>query len=313
MRESAPSALRPGNADQIAFRNALLNAGILHASSVRGVYGKGPVFVATFEALDRFVTAAGRIDDPEVLRFPAVIPAGDLVCSDYLRSFPDLVGAIHGFEGGNTEHAALLRDLADGRDGDEHFSRTDLMLLPAACYPIYPMLAASEVPPEGRLLDVLGTCFRREPSDDPARMQAFHMHEFVHVGTPGSAIAFRDDWIGRSQQMMDDLGLQVRVEVANDPFFGRAGSMLAANQREHALKYELLATVSSEAQPTAIVSCNCHVDHLTAKFGIAVAGGGEAHSACTGFGLDRIVLALFAAHGFDPSRWPSHVCKRLWP
>ena len=91
-------------------------AGILTGTGVKGVYGKGPVFVATFEALDRFVTAAGRIDDPEVLRFPAVIPAGDLVCSDYLRSFPDLAGSIHGFEGGNREHAALMRKIADGAE-----------------------------------------------------------------------------------------------------------------------------------------------------------------------------------------------------
>ena len=39
--------------------------------------------------------------------------------------------------------------------------------------------------------------------------------------------------------MMDDLGLQIVADVANDPFFGRAGSMLAASQRESALKFEL--------------------------------------------------------------------------
>ena len=174
-------------------------------------------------------------------------------------------------------------------------------------------MVSGELPPGGRLFDVLGTCFRHEPSDDPARMQAFQMHEFVHLGTPDSVLAFRDDWLGRQQQMMDDLGLQVTVEVANDPFFGRAGSMLAANQRDNGLKYELVAAVSSEEHPTAIASCNRHLDHLTAKFGISAAHGGIAHSACVGFGLERIVLALFAAHGLDSSRWPDDVCKRLWP
>jgi seryl-tRNA synthetase len=159
---------------------------------------------------------------------------------------------------------------------------------------------------------VLGTCFRREPSDDPARMQSFHMHEFVHVGTSASALACRDDWLARAQQMMGDLGLRVEPVVANDPFFGRVGSMLAANQRESALKFELVATVSSDEHPTAIVSCNCHLDHLTAPFGISSAGGGEAHSACVGFGLERIVLALFAEHGLDPDRWPRETRKRLW-
>ena len=312
MLDSAQSAARVGNEDQVAFRDALLDAGILRASGVQGIYGKGPSFVAAFEGLDRFVTAAGVVDEPEVYRFPAVFPVAHLVQSDYLRSFPDLVGAIHGFDGGNKEHAALLRDVADGADWDQHFAPTDLVMLPAACYPIYPMVSG-ELPQGGRLFDVLGTCFRHEPSDDPARMQAFQMHEFVHVGTPESTLAFRDDWLARQQHMMDDLGLKVTVDVANDPFFGRAGSMLAANQRENALKFELLATVSSEAQPTAIASCNRHMDHLTAKFEISNPGGAEAHSACAAFGLERIVLALFAAHGLDSGRWPDHVCKRLWP
>ena len=79
-----------------------------------------------------------------------------------------------------------------------------------------------------------------------------------------------------------------------------------------ALKFELLATVSDHEQPTAIVSCNCHLDHLTVPFGISSARGGVAHSACVGFGLERIVLGLFAAHGLDTARWPHETQKRLW-
>jgi seryl-tRNA synthetase len=294
---------------QLAFRDSLVAAGVLTRCSVKGVYGMGPAFVAAFEGVDRFVTEAGRRDRPEIYRFPAVVSRQSLVRTDYLRSFPNLVGSIHGFDGGDAEHAALLRN-TDGVDWAAQLTPTDLVLLPAACYPIYPMVSG-ELPDGGRLFDVLGTCFRREPSEDPARMQAFHQHEFVHIGTPESSLAFRDDWLGRSQQMMDDLGLQVVADAANDPFFGRAGSMLAASQREHALKFELLATVSSEEQPTAIASCNCHLDHLTAPFEISASGGSTAHSACVGFGIERIVLALFAEHGLESDRWPHDLRKRL--
>jgi seryl-tRNA synthetase len=302
---------RAASKEQLAFQESLLDAGILHKTSVKGIYGRGQAFVATFEGLDRFVSAAGQVDGPEVYRFPGVIPRETLVRTDYLRSFPDLMGSIHGFDGTDREHVALLRELDGGGDWSAGLPATDLVLLPAACYPLYPMLEG-ELPEGGRLFDVLGTCFRREPSDDPARMQSFHMHEFVHVGTPESALAFRDDWRTRGQEMMADLGLRVEPVVANDPFFGRVGSMLAANQRESALKFELVATVSSAETPTAIVSCNCHVDHLTVPFGITAAGGGEAHSACVGFGLERIVLGLFAEHGLDPDRWPHDARKRLF-
>jgi seryl-tRNA synthetase len=303
---------RVANAKQVAFRDALLGAGVLHPSGVKGVYGKGPAFVAAFEGLDRFVSDAGRSDGPEVFRFPAVFPRTALVRTDYLRSFPDLVGSIHGFDGDDRDHRALLKELNEGGDWSASLGATDLVLLPAACYPLYPMLEG-ELPEGGRLFDVLGTCFRREPSDDPARMQAFHMHEFVHVGTPDSALAFRDGWLARSQQMIADLGLVAEPDVANDPFFGRAGSMLATNQREGALKFELLATVSDSETPTAIVSCNCHLDHLTVPFEISSAGGGLAHSACVGFGLERIVLGCFSQLGLDPDRWPHETRKRLWP
>jgi hypothetical protein len=37
-----------------------------------------------------------------------------------------------------------------------------------------------------------------------------------------------------------------------------------------------------------------------------------AHTACVGFGEERIVLALLRTHGFDPERWPVEVRKRLW-
>jgi seryl-tRNA synthetase len=302
---------RAASERHLAFRDALVSAHILVPSGVQGVYGQGPSFVAVFDALDRFVAESASIDQPEVYRFPAVLSRECLVRTDYLRSFPDLVASIHGFEGGDAEHAALLRTIADGADWARELAPTDLVLQPAACYPLYPM-ASGELPDGGRLFDVLGTCFRREPSDDPGRMQAFHMHEFVHLGAPESALAFRNSWLDRSRQMMDDLGLETTTVVANDPFFGRAGSMLAASQREQALKFELLATLSSEEHRTAIVSCNCHLDHLTEPFAISVAGGGIAHSACVGFGLERISLALFAAHGFEPESWPNAVRKRLW-
>jgi seryl-tRNA synthetase len=301
---------RVANARQLAFRDALVDAGILVPSGVKGLWGKGPTFVAVFDGLDRFVSAAGQSSRPEIRRFPPLYPRESFVHTDYLRSFPDLIGSIHGFEGGTAEHAALLRSLENGDEWQAMLTPTELTLLPAACYPLYPMLTG-RLPEGGRLFDVFGSCFRNEPSDDPARMQSFHQHEFVHLGTPESALAFRDHWVARSLEMMVDLGLQVVAEVANDPFFGRAGSMLAASQRESELKFEVLATVSSVEDPTAIVSSNYHLDHLTVPFGILAPDGGVAHSACVGFGLERIVLGLFAAHGLDIDRWARPVRERL--
>jgi hypothetical protein len=101
--------------------------------------------------------------------------------------------------------------------------------------------------------------------------------------------------------------LNVRAEVANDPFFGRGGKVMSAVQKEQNLKYELVIEVASTEKPTAITSCNCHLDHFGHTFDIKTADGQYAHSACIGFGLERIALALFKTHGFDTDRWPGEV------
>ncbi len=89
--------------------------------------------------------------------------------------------------------------------------------------------------------------------------------------------------------------------------------MLAADQRERTLKYEVLATIANNDTPTAILSCNCHRDHLTAPFDIQAADGSIAHPAWVGFGMERIALALFSAHGTDTGSWPAAVRHRFWP
>ena len=43
-----------------------------------------------------------------------------------------------------------------------------------------------------------------------------------------------------------------------------------------------------------------------------LADGGVGHTACLGFGHERIVLALLRTHGLDPSSWPAAVRDELW-
>ena len=52
-------------------------------------------------------------------------------------------------------------------------------------------------------------------------------------------------------------------------------------------------------EPTAVASFNYHQDHFAATYGIVIEGGEAAHTACLGFGLERITLALLREHGLD--------------
>jgi seryl-tRNA synthetase len=71
--------------------------------------------------------------------------------------------------------------------------------------------------------------------------------------------------------------------------------------------------VISVDKPTAICSFNWHQDHFSSVFGIRNADDSVAHTACLGFGLERVTLALIKEHGFDPSEWPQDVRAQLWP
>jgi seryl-tRNA synthetase len=169
------------------------------------------------------------------------------------------------------------------------------------------------LPQDGVIVDTGSAwVFRNEPSNDPARMRNFHMREFVRIGDPDRVAAFRNLWLDRTIALFGRLGLTVESEVASDPFFGRVGRMLSANQREQELKFELVAQIGGP-EPTAVASFNYHQDHFTQIYQLGFEGGGIAHTGCVAFGIERVTLALFRAHGLDPVSWPREVAAELWP
>ena len=143
------------------------------------------------------------------------------------------------------------------------------------------------------------------------RLQSFRMREYVRIGTPEQIQDFRDVWMKRAEGFAGELGLPYRIDQASDPFFGRGGKLMAISQVEQALKFELLIPVHSEEQPTACMSFNCHRDHFGATWNLCDASGAVAHTGCVAFGIDRLVLALFATHGVDFARWPVKVRQAL--
>lgn len=291
------------------FRVALLDAGLLLPANVEGLYHRSGSFEAVARGVEAYA-ASTRVDDSAPQRFlPPVFAREDFVRTDYLRSFPDLAGSVEVFRGDDRDHRALLAAIDAGEPWAPHLEPAETVLCSSICHPLYGTFAP-EVPPEGLLVEASGLAFRHEPSPDPARMQSFRMYEFVRVGTPAQALAHRDEWRDRGAEALAALGIDVRVEVAHDPFFGRVGALLANSQEQAELKYEIVADLTG-AGGTAIASANLHEDHFGAPFGLRTPDGEVAHSACFGYGLERIALALFATHGLDQTSWPAEVRRLL--
>ena len=289
------------------YRNELLDAGLLLGSGVSGVYGLSGVFEGITEAFERYITRSGRELSPEVMRFPPIINRQTYLSTDHIETMPDLMGSVHTFKGNQKEHLNLVQKKHEGEDWTACLSPTDVMMVPAACYPLYPTAANTTLPDEGRLVDLRAFVFRHEPSPDPARMQIFRQREYVKLGTPEQAIAHRNYWLDKGLEMLQSVGLEVTKVIANDPFFGRGGRVMAATQQEQELKFELVVPIASSEKLTAVSSSNCHLDHFGSEFNIKTQDGNNAHTACIGFGLERITLALLRKNGFDPDKWPTEV------
>jgi seryl-tRNA synthetase len=299
---------------QKAYLDELIKARLLLPTGVAGVYGRGPVFEDVVDRFDGLVKRAGEHQQAEAWRFPPVLSRRHFEVSRYLKSMPHLAGLVHSFSGDNAAHNKLLAAVEGGEAYSGLLAMTDVVLAPAACYPCYPTAAAQgPLPAGGRTFDILNYCFRHEPSPDPARLQSFRMYEYVRMGEPDEVRTWIEDWRERGADVLRSIGLDPDIATANDPFFGRGGKMLAANQREQQLKFELLYPITSTEQPTAVTSFNYHQDHFGGLFGLKTADGQVAHTACIGFGMERVTLALFKKHGLDPQRWPAAVRAKLWP
>ncbi len=303
--------IKAANPVEKEFLDQLVAHRLLMPTGVQGLYGRSGVFESIIDGIDNLVTRTGKADNADVWRFPPVVTRKNYEKSEHLKSFPDLVGSVHSFRGNDAGHQALLAKLHAGEDWSRELTATEVIMTPAACYPIYPTLTGTLPDNDGKLFDVMSYCFRHEPSGDPARMQMFRMHEHVRVGSPGAVKAWRDIWFDRAQEVVAKLGIPAVPAVANDPFFGRGGKMMKVNQREQELKFEFVVPVCSTENPTAIISLNMHMDHFGHIFGIKTKDGEWAHTSCIGFGLERTALAMLKTHGLSPKEWPKTVRENM--
>ena len=194
---------------------------LLKPTGAAGVYARTGLFEQVIDGLGLLISRH-REPGTEILRFPPVMSRQMLESSGYLQSFPHLLGCVSCL--GGTE--AEIRRLVEQPDWISGLAATELVLAPAACYPVYPLQAAEgDVPAAGRFFDVAADCFRHEATYEPGRLQSFRMREYVCIGTPAQAADFRARWIPIGERIAEELCLPYKIAPASDPSLdGRAGS-----------------------------------------------------------------------------------------
>ena len=295
----------------MAEKLAHLAEALFRPMGVDGVYARSSLYVQLVQRVESFITGL-REPGVELMRFPPVMSRAQLEKSGYLKSFPNLLGCVCALHGSDVSIRAAVDRFDQGGEWTSALTSSDLVLSPAACYPLYPIVAERGRLPDGGLqFDIEADVFRHEPSVSLDRLQSFRMREFVRIGSPAEIVEFRERWMTRAPLIAEQLGLPHTLEVANDPFFGRVGQIMAVSQRQQALKFELLIPYFTGAVPTACMSFNYHREHFGHVWDIRTGGGQEAHTSCVAFGIDRLAVALFAVHGLNFEAWPESARQAL--
>lgn len=272
-----------------------------------GVVARGAEFEALVRGLgDAFFAHEGP--DVRRLAFGPLLATPDFLKTGYLRNFPQFTGSLHAFLGDDAGHRRLLDSLDAGRPWDDEFVPAGLMAIPATCESVYPLYAGT-LAGEARV-GATSWCFRHEPTADPLRLVTFRICEEVYVGTAEGAIEHRDRWGSSITALFERLGLNATVAPASDPFFGRAGRLLASGQLASELKHEVGVEIY-EGERTALSSFNLHGTHFGEAFGIRLTDGTLAHTSCAGFGIERVAIALLVRHGMQIAGWPRDVRDAL--
>src|SRR6202051_4180002 len=122
---------------------------LFHRMGADGVYARTALYEDVVERLAALITRH-REPDTEVMRFPPVMSRAQLEKSGYLKSFPNLLGCVCGLHGTESEINAAVSRFDAGGDWTKSLSPADLVLSPAACYPLYPIAASrGPVPANG--------------------------------------------------------------------------------------------------------------------------------------------------------------------
>ena len=280
-------------------------AGLPLPTSAPGVHLYPDSFERVIALLNRGIDGLAADAAYTRLHIPPVIARATIEHAGYVSTFPQLLGTVHSFAGTPREWTELA-PLADG--SGPWYARqqiSDLVLLPAACYPVYATLTGADLLAEPAHFHVDATCFRQEASTETGRLRSFRMVELVTAGSPQHCLDWRTGWLDRMPRWLAALGLEVSVEVADDPFFGPGRKLYAAAQRMQELKFEFRVAVAP-GQVQAVASANLHKDHFGAAYGFR-AGAETGHTSCMAFGLERLALALIAVHGPDSATWPEGV------
>lgn len=265
---------------------------------------RGPVMDLLRE-IESELEALARLETESEWRTPAGVSFETLERAQYFASFPQWLTTASHLSGDESALSGIASSPTPGVAARNALGKPETVLPPAVCYHTYAALAGSvlEAP---LIMSAEATCWRHEGERLAAleRGWAFTMREIVCLGSERDVRGLLDRGVSLAESLAYKLGLEVRLEVASDPFFAPTSRGRAALQRIKGLKHELVLRFP-DGRPLAIASFNDHERFFGEAFDITLLSGDHAASGCVAFGIERWLLAVLATHGTSASDWPT--------
>lgn len=281
----------------------------------RGRYGLGPKLCRLMEYLDSSIRRLAMAAGASARSFPSLVGADVLDRCRYMKNFPTSLTFVSHLP----EDYALQQEFAKSIrwDGEpiacqNRLTGIECLLSPCVCFNCYMSLRDS-VLSNPRAFTAAGKCFRYESSNLSGleRLWEFTMREIIFVGSLDYVLAQKRALTEASAAFLDELEIGYEITTAADPFFVDNFVWQAAHQTRFDLKFELLVPLHYCGKKIAVGSINHHQDFFGRAFAIRLETGDAAHTACVGFGYERLMLAFLAQHGTDARNWPTAVTRGL--
>jgi seryl-tRNA synthetase len=253
---------------------------------------------------------------------PALIRSDILARCGYFESHPNNVTMVtHLIEDFDSIEEFRRANLGSGTLQLPRFDALEsptVCLNPAACFPVYYTLENQTIPDAGLCLTWLGRVFRYESRNinELERLWEFNVREIVFVGDDDYIAHKREQAVAFIGELAGALDLDMFIQVATDPFFATVSAAKKLWQQSMEAKYEIRLIIGGDSgdapRTLAAGSVNLHGAFFGDQFSIRTDAGATVSTACVGLGIERLMFAAFAQHGFDEMRWPAQLRQAIF-
>ena len=245
--------------------------------------------------------------------YPVLWPVDLYKKINYFREFPQQIIMASPLEGdfGTRDGFAVKYSKDEDYEAvsmQDGFAPSTYGLQCAVCDTCYYNLRGTSQHPNS-IYTTYNKVFRNETSSTQSldRLLTFSVRDIMFVGEQDFVLLMRQKMLDESAELLAGLGLESRIETANDPFFSNDSVVKNLFQNSSSLKYELVARVNYQDRFIAVGSVNLHLDFFGQAFDITGQDSQPVYSGCLGIGFERLAFVLYSQYGSHIAEWPQNV------